>query len=542
MGETPKGNILIVDDEWPIRKLLTRYLEEDGYFCMDAGNAEEARVILASQPFDLLLTDLKMPGDSGLELIKYAKIHYPQMGSVMITAISSQDIAHEIVEVGVYGYIVKPITRGIVLITVENGLRHLSLDHHMQSSIEEMKESISRRTRKLDAIMNNINVGIVMVDCEMHILEINQKMLEYYAPAGNIQGCHCFQVLRSGQKSAACDNCPVIYSLSNGEKSETEMRVSTERGERDFRIYSSPIFDDSGSVYAAIALYEDITERLNIERDLRQAQKLEAVGQLAAGIAHEINTPVQFIGDNLSFLEDAFKDIQKILVSYKNTLQLLGEKKLLPEDTLEGMYRELEAADLDYLVSEIPATFSQSLDGVKRVDKIVKAMKDFSHPGGDEKILCDLNKIIDTTLTVCRNEWKYVAEVERDFDPGLPDVPGFPGDISQVILNIIVNSAHAIGAVTEGGSKGMGRITAQTRNLEDCVEIRIRDTGGGIPEEIQHRIFDPFFTTKERGKGTGQGLAIANRVVVNKHQGRLLFENRKGEGTTFIIQLPKRAQ
>ena len=170
--------------------------------------------------------------------------------------------------------------------------------------------------------------------------------------------------------------------------------------------------------------------------------------------------------------------------------------------------------------------------------EIAKAMKDFSHPGEEEKSSTDINKIIETTLTVCKNEWKYVAEIEKDMSVELPNVPGFPGDLSQVFLNIVVNAAHAINDVKEGGKIGMGKISIKTQLKEDCVEILIADTGGGIPENAQSRIFDPFFTTKERGKGTGQGLAIAHRIVVKKHQGNLSFETRKGDGTTFIIRLP----
>jgi signal transduction histidine kinase len=165
-------------------------------------------------------------------------------------------------------------------------------------------------------------------------------------------------------------------------------------------------------------------------------------------------------------------------------------------------------------------------------------MKDFSHPGGEEKVSADLNKAIESTITVARNEWKYVADMVVDFDPNLPDVPCFIGDINQVILNIMVNAAHAIGDLVAAGNLAKGTITVQTRRVDDAVEIRIKDTGGGIPEAIRSKIFDPFFTTKEVGRGTGQGLAIAHSVVVEKHGGTLTFETEIGRGSTFIIRLP----
>ncbi|HBH79111.1 MAG TPA: histidine kinase, partial [Nitrospira sp.] len=180
---------------------------------------------------------------------------------------------------------------------------------------------------------------------------------------------------------------------------------------------------------------------------------------------------------------------------------------------------------------------AQSFEGVERITKIVRAMKEFAHPGGEEAAYEDLNKAIQTTVEVSRNEWKYVAEMTMDLTPDLPPVFCQLGPINQVVLNIIVNAAHAIGDVVKG-TKQKGRITIATRPVGDGVEIRISDTGGGIPETIREKIFDPFFTTKPVGKGTGQGLAIARSVVVDKHGGRINVESQVDQGTTFIIHLP----
>jgi signal transduction histidine kinase len=165
-------------------------------------------------------------------------------------------------------------------------------------------------------------------------------------------------------------------------------------------------------------------------------------------------------------------------------------------------------------------------------------MKDFSHPGTKEKIPLDLNHAIESTITVARSEWKYVANLETEFDRSLPLISCEPGGFNQVILNLIVNAAHAIADVVGKESSERGKIKVQTRNCGDWVEIRIQDTGSGIPEEVRSRIFDPFFTTKEIGKGTGQGLAIARSVIVDKHDGSIHFETEEGKGTTFIIRLP----
>jgi signal transduction histidine kinase len=290
-------------------------------------------------------------------------------------------------------------------------------------------------------------------------------------------------------------------------------------------------------VYAGICLYEDFTENLLLERDLRQSQKLQAVGQLAAGIAHEINTPMQYIGDNIRFLNDSFQDIAKVLKTCLVWREAAG-KENLSGDIHRRLTDAIEEADITYFLDEISTAIEQSIEGVGRVEKIVRAMKDFSHPGSDEKKAANINKILESTVTVSKNEWKYVAEMEMDCAADLPLVLCLASELSQVFLNIIVNSAHAIADVNEGSKKEMGKISIRTKKIPYGIEIRITDTGGGIPEHIQERVFEPFFTTKIRGKGTGQGLAIAHRVIVDKHQGRLSFASEQGRGTTFIIELP----
>ena len=315
------------------------------------------------------------------------------------------------------------------------------------------------------------------------------------------------------------------------------MTLRTSKGERIFRVSTSPIFDDADTITAVVALLEDVTDKLAVEREFRQAQKLEAIGQLAAGIAHEINTPVQYIGDNIRFLDEAFRDLLAINEKYADLLNAV--KKVEPVTvSIQELEAAIDKADVSFLLEEIPKTVQQSQEGVSRIGEIVRAMKEFSHPGSDEKVHSDINRILTSTITVSRNEWKYVADVETDFAADLPLVPCLAGEINQVFLNLIVNAAHAINDITENGKLGKGLIRLSTCIRDGWLEIRVADTGGGVPEAVEHRIFDPFFTTKKIGKGTGQGLAIARSVVVDKHQGTIRFETEVGKGTTFIVQLP----
>jgi DNA-binding response OmpR family regulator len=273
------------------------------------------------------------------------------------------------------------------------------------------------------------------------------------------------------------------------------------------------------------ALQQELERRKRVELELVQAHKLEAIGRLAAGVAHEINTPAQYVGDNIRFLEEAFTSLDQLLTAVDS-----------PPDAASA--RPSPKAEVDYLRKEIPTALRESLHGVEQIARIVRAMKEFSHPGSEEKQLIDVNRAIDSTLTVSRNQWKYVADVATEFDRELPLVPCIPAAFNQVILNLVVNAAEAIGEVVGDGSQQKGKITVRTRRDGDWAEIQIADTGRGIPAAIRSRVFEPFFTTKELGKGTGQGLAIAHATVVEKHGGTLNFQTAPGEGTTFIIRMP----
>ncbi len=295
------------------------------------------------------------------------------------------------------------------------------------------------------------------------------------------------------------------------------------------------VTDISARKQAEAELKQAVAARQKVELDLMHSQKLEAVGQLASGIAHEINTPTQFIGDSVHFIKEAFDGIATLLPRYRAALGASSagrnERQLLEE--IEAIEREI---DLEDLIQNVPPSLERCIDGTSRIASIVRSMKEFAHSDQHEQSPADINRAIEATLTIARHEYKYVADIEKNFSE-LPPIVCHLGGLNQVFLNLIVNAAHAIEAVVkDSGTKG--RICISTRREGDLVRVDVADSGSGIPESVRRRIFEPFFTTKPVGKGTGQGLAIARSIVVDRHGGTLDFETALGKGTTFTIRLP----
>jgi PAS domain S-box-containing protein len=316
-----------------------------------------------------------------------------------------------------------------------------------------------------------------------------------------------------------------------------------------------PIFDAAGRVTHSVAvgadisakreeklkkkelqdkLVEEMKERARVVIELQLAQKLESVGRLAAGIAHEINTPIQYVGDGVYFLRSAYEDFNRLLDSWRNAV---GALPAVPaHDALRGALAGSWAKyDVDFLRAEIPKAFERTSDGVERVTNIVKAMKEFAHPDTNEQSPADLNHAIRMTLLVASNEYKYSASVNTEFAE-LPAVVCNIGELNQVFLNLIVNAAHAIHDA--GRDASTGEIGISTAVDGDTVVIRVRDNGCGIPADNLPKLYDPFFTTKEVGRGTGQGLAITHSIVVDKHGGHIGVSSTAGEGTEFTLHLP----
>lgn len=540
--------LLLVDDDPMVLRLLSKILA--GAYPVDtAKNAAAARALLAGQPYNLMLTDIRMPGESGADLIRFARSAYPHTAIVVVSGVSETDEAKIILDAGVYGYIVKPFEASQIKIAVENALRRRKLELRQEMDQKTLQAAVDAKTAELKKahkamveLLSSITSIFIGLSADMTIMQWNRKAEKVFQlKAEQVLNKRLYDAaipwdrdaVRAAVEACVAGRRPVdldtiIIQRPDGKNGFLGLRMTATES-------------DPGKPTGILIMGADTTERKILESQLAQAQKLESIGQLAAGIAHEINTPIQYVGDNIRFMKDAFESFLQIIRMYEAVISS-AKSGAWSDALIQDAEEQVQVSDFDYFAEEVPKAVEQTLEGVARIGKIVRSMKEFSHPGGDEMTSVDLNQALESTISVSRNEWKYVAEMETAFDSTLPLVSCFPGELNQVFLNIIINAAHAIESALKSSAADKGCIRVTTRSSGDAVEIRISDTGTGIPEDIRHRIFDPFFTTKDVGKGTGQGLAIAHRIVTEKHHGAIRVETETGRGSTFIIEIPFRGQ
>lgn len=413
--------------------------------------------------------------------------------------------------------------------------------HEDVTELHQAEDSLADLSRQNQLILNSVSEGIVGFDSAGRTIFVNHGAADMTGWSVNelvLAGAHDFLHQTADDFIHSGSECPICATLSDGQTRHHDSYAFRRQhgGVFPAEFTCAPIWE-SGRLVGAVLTFRDVSERKQLQAQLLQAQKLESIGQLAAGIAHEINTPIQYIGDNTRFLRDAFRDLSPLFEQIRTGAER-PELQTITADWRTSLIQLAQRADLDYLREEIPKAIEQSLEGAERVAAIVRAMKEFAHPGTAEKTAVDLNRAIQSTIAVARNEWKYVADVITDFDTDLPAVPCLPGEINQVVLNLLVNAAHAIADVVAAGKLTKGEIRISTRLCGEWAEIRVADNGTGIAPENQNRVFDPFFSTKAVGQGTGQGLALAHAVIREKHGGTISLETELGRGTCFMVRLP----
>ena len=448
---------------------------------------------------DAVLLGIAMPDGLAVSTIRSVREAAPELPIIVLTSFPDERFGLQALNEGAQDCLSK---NGLEAHALERAIGYALERHRVTSKYAEELWSAGVLYEDFLNIVRNSADAIVIVN--------QDGLVEFMNP---------YAESLFGYEPGAATGQPFDFPLTEAEAVEIDVDSPWRKVRAEMRVVET----GWKGARARLAVLRDITERRELEARLAQAQKLESVGQLAAGIAHEINTPIQFITDNTRYLGGAFAELNAFAESHD---------QLREGEDAEALAR------LDELRKEIPEALKDSLEGLDEVSRIVHAMRTFAHPGPQEKTPSDINQAVESTIAVSRNEWKDVATVETVLEADLPLVSVVPGDINQVLLNLIVNGAHAIADVAERGPGGRGTITVTTRRDGDWVEIRVADTGAGIPEEIRQRIFDPFFTTKDVGRGTGQGLSICRSVIVERHHGTIQFETTTGVGTTFVVRLP----
>lgn len=405
--------------------------------------------------------------------------------------------------------------------------------------------------RRFRAILDSSFGFYVLLGADGIVMEVNQAFLDFLSSSRDDVLGYCLWEIKAPGVDPGLGRrlMRAVRRAAGGDFVRDEATISDSNGKPRTIDYSlKPVRNERGGVASIVAEGRDITARRDsearnrtLELELLQTQKMESLGTLAGGIAHEINTPVQYVGDNLSFLADSWRDVLGLLKAARGIAEgahVWSAEALTAR--LAAWAAQARAVDLDFLGEEIPQAVTQSMQGVQRVGEIVRAIKAFSHPDAAEMQPHDLRQLIETTLMVSRNQWKYVAEVETDFADDLPPVMCHAGEISQVILNLVVNAAHAIeDKVKNSGERGVIRIA--TAHDHGRAVLKVADTGSGIRPEHRGKVFDLFFTTKPQGRGTGHGLSICHSIITKKHGGSINFDTVVGAGTTFTVVLPVEA-
>jgi PAS domain S-box-containing protein len=538
--------VLLVEDHPADADLVLRHLVGEGYAPRSRRVDTEAglEAALAEGGWDIALADFQLPGFDGMGVLRILARAAPDLPCIIVSGRISEATAVEALRAGACDCVAKDRLNRLGP-AVARELRERDSRIRESRARQQAEETLRRKSELFNLLADH------MVDL-MAVLDGQGRRI-YTSPSHQAVLGHSEAELAGIARLGLVhpeDLEKVEAALAgiggSGAARTVEHRLRHRNGEwLTFETTLSRVEAGPAGPVRILAVGRDITERKRRERErqlievrLRQAQKLESIGQLAAGIAHEINTPTQYLGDNIAFLGDEYLGLVGLLLSQRELMHRLAAGAATPGDAREALAR-FEGVNLDYLAEEVPKAICQSHEGVARISKIVNAMKEFSHPGGEAKVPTDLNRAIENTLTVSRNEWKYVAELETDLAPDLPEVPCFTSEVNQAVLNLVVNAAHAIEDTLKGRpGGGKGRIRITTRRFGAEAEITVADTGGGIPAAIRERIFDPFFTTKPVGRGTGQGLAIVHTVIVENHQGRVTFESEPGQGTTFHLFLP----
>ena len=535
--------VLLIEDVEDDAQLVLLELRRAGYkveWVRVDTPAAAASALSSDKSWDVVISDFSLGSFTALDAIKLVRDRELDIPLIIVSGTIDEDRAIEALRMGAADFMSKSRLARLAP-ALDRELQNAAMRAERRRA-EQVRAAAQDNARslheQLDALLNCAPSLVLAVDRAGRIQFVNQ-VLPHLSKQDVIGADWLVYIAPEDRTQMTARLCTVVET---GQALAYETSTVTPDGTRLWFSSHMGAIRHGDEIIGAVIVANDVTETRVAQMEAAAAQRLAAIGTLAAGIAHEINTPVQFVGDSVAFLRTAADDLLQAFTKFQRVHRLVQQHdaaRSLPAELAEAIdeaTRSEEDADVDYLRENVPAAIERCSEGLGRVAAIVSAMKEFSHPAHSEMAPVDLNRAIQNTLTVARGEYKYVAELETDLGD-LPPVVCHVNEINQVVLNLVVNAAHAIGDVV-GSSDAKGRITVRTRAAGEHVLISVADTGAGIPPAIRDRIFMPFFTTKEVGKGTGQGLALAWNVIKERHRGELSFETEVGRGTTFFVRLP----
>jgi len=525
--------VLIADDMRVERMILKAHLTKWGYDIIETDGGEAAlKELLKPDGPQMAILDWVMPGMTGPEVVRIVRAQRKNayVYCILVTALGSKADIIEGLQAGADDYVTKPVNADELQVRL-NGAQRLI------GALEAQRLS----ELKMQALLDSAGDAILITNPDGVIESANPHASRLFA--GGDEDLSGKSVLNFIDDAAVqeifAEHLIAVSELGAELQSQSRRReVSVKRGDGGTSVVAIKVSRLNPNDPSQLSVFmTDITEQKRLEVKVQHTNKLEAVGQLAAGIAHEINTPIQFVGDSVGFARESADQLLKLIELYDKTLDNLPDG-VVSEDSWESIDDLREDADIEFLQQQLPLSFNRAGEGLARIAKIVRAMKEFSRR--DEVLEmknASIEEGLQSTLVVAQNEYRYVADVEEYYDD-LPPVRCNLGDLNQVFLNLIVNASHAIADKIGLRPQEKGIIRVKTYRENDLAVVEIGDTGNGIPSHLHERIFEPFFTTKEVGRGSGQGLAISHSIVVDKHKGQLSFETQEGVGTTFYIKLP----
>ena len=511
-----------------------------------ANSLSQAVECIQQGEHDVILLDLNLPDSTGLATLNLIRKRFPEKAIVVITGEASEAVGLDAISKGAQDYLLKG----------KYSVDDLTKSIRYSIGRKEVEEVARKNERVFKTLIANLPQKVLLKDKTSRFIYCNEKYAESVGlTVDDVIGKtdYDFCPPEIAEKYIKGDQAVI----ESAETIEDVFRYEKQGEEFITRVLKTAVKNETGQVEGVLCVFEDFTNRVKYEEEIKQAnkdlestntqlketqgqlvqnEKLASIGQLAAGVAHEINNPLGFVNSNSSTLEKYLSSIMSVLGAYEAAIQSLQQEG---PDGLDEAVKKIndtkEDVQIDFILEDIPELFSDSREGVDRIIKIVKSLRDFSRIDQMEDFSgYDLNHGLDTTLVVAKNELKYAANIEKDYSD-LPEIFCNSGQLNQVFLNILVNAAQAIASQQQDE---MGTIRIITYQEDDYAVCEISDNGSGISQENVSKIFDPFFTTKPVGEGTGLGLNVSYDIIVNKHKGKLSVESEVGQGTTFIIKIP----